>query len=83
MRAVVCPITGNKGEPLERVRKRFSRMLPELRSISYKKRHNRLILFSVKFQRLVGNLIEIYKLMRGIDRVDSFFFSPGWKYQIF
>ena len=51
---------------LERVQKRFTRMLPRLDGLSYKERLDRLEHFSHR-----GNLIEVYKIMRGIDQLDS------------
>ena len=42
-----------------------------MESISYEVRLNKLGLFSLERQRLKGDLIEVYKMMRGIDRVNS------------
>ena len=58
-------------EALERVQKRFTRMLPGLEGISYEERLEKLGLFSLVRRRLRGKLIEVYKIMRGMDRVDS------------
>ena len=38
---------------------------------SYEERLEKFGLFSLERQRLRGNLIEVYKIMRGMDRVDS------------
>jgi len=56
---------------LERLQKRFTRMLPGLDGLSYKERLVRLGLFSLESRRFRGELIEVYKIMRGIDKVDS------------
>ena len=53
------------------MQKRFTRMLPGLDSLSYKERLDRLGLFSLVRRRLRGDLIEVYKIMRGIDQLDS------------
>jgi len=53
------------------VQKIFTRMLPGLDGLSYKERLDRLGLFSLEHRRLRGDLIEVYKIMRGIDKVDS------------
>ena len=56
---------------MERVQKRFTRMLPGMEGISYEERLEKLGLFSLERRRLRGDLIEVYKIMRGMDRVDS------------
>ena len=58
-------------EALERVQKRFTRMLPGMEGISYEERLEKLGLFSLERRRLRGDMIEVYKIMRGMDRVDS------------
>ena len=42
-----------------------------MEGISYEERLEKLGLFSLERRRLRGNLMEVYKLMRGMDRVDS------------
>ena len=49
-------------EALERVQKRFTRMLPRLEGISYEERLEKLGLFSLERRRLRGDLIEVYKI---------------------
>ena len=58
-------------EALERVQKRFTRMLPGMEGISYGERLEKLDLFSLERRRLREDLIEVYKVVRGMDRVDS------------
>ena len=58
-------------ETIERVQRRFTRMLPGLGSMPYENRLSELGLFSLERRRIRGDLIEVYKMMRGIDRVDS------------
>ena len=65
-------------EALERVQKRLTRMLPGVEGMSYKERLDKPGLFSLERWGLRGALIEVYKIMRGIDRVDSHF--PELKY---
>ncbi|XP_059805558.1 uncharacterized protein LOC132380631 [Hypanus sabinus] len=55
-------------EALERVQRRFTRMLPGLESMNY---DQRLRLYCLERRRMTGNMIEVYKMLRGIDRVDS------------
>ncbi|XP_055495534.1 uncharacterized protein LOC129699607 [Leucoraja erinacea] len=52
---------------LERVQKRFMRMLPGLEGVIYRERLSRLRLYSLERRRLRGDLIEVYKIMRAID----------------
>ena len=54
-------------EALERVRRRFTRMLPGLEDRSYEERLRELGLFYLERRRLRGDLIEVYKMMRGIE----------------
>ena len=55
---------------IERVQRRFTRMLPGFQQLSYRDRLNKLGLYSLERRRLRGDLIEVFKMMRGIDRVD-------------
>ena len=58
-------------EPLERVHKRFTRVLPGMEGINYEETLKKLALFSLGRRRLGSDLIEVCKIMRGMDRVDS------------
>jgi len=58
-------------EVLERVQKRFTRMLPGLEDRNCTERLDKLGLFSLEWRRLRGDLIEVYIIMRGRDMVDS------------
>lgn len=53
-----------------------TRILPGLRGISCKARLDKLGLISLNCWRLRRDLIEVYKCMRGIDRVDSLNLFP-------
>ena len=45
-------------------------MVPGMRNFSYENRLVRLGLFSLEKRRLRGDLIEMFKIMKGLDRVD-------------
>eukprot|EP00061_Rhincodon_typus_P015981 g43948.t1 len=62
---------------LERVLKIFTRMLPGLEGLTYSERLNRLGLFSLEHRRLRGDLIEVYKIKKGMDRVYRQGLFPG------
>eukprot|EP00061_Rhincodon_typus_P013487 g39888.t1 len=53
---------------LERVQKRFTRMVLGMEGLSCKERLDRMGLFSLECRRLRGDLIEVYKIMRCMDR---------------
>jgi len=63
-------------EALERVQSRFTGMLPGMKGRSWEERLRELELFSPERRRMRGDLIEVYKMIRGIDRVDSQILFP-------
>eukprot|EP00061_Rhincodon_typus_P018754 g48061.t1 len=56
---------------VDRVWKRFTRMLLGMEGLRYKERLDRLRLFSLQHRRLRIDLIEIYKITRGMDRMNG------------
>eukprot|EP00061_Rhincodon_typus_P004415 g22512.t1 len=56
---------------LKRVLKRFTRMLLGVEGLSYKERLDSLGLLLLEHRRLRGDLIEVYKIMRAINRGDG------------
>ena len=61
---------------LERVQKRLTRMPTGLGGLSHKERLERLGVFSLEHRRFRGDLIEVYKIMRGTDQLDSRYLFP-------
>ena len=51
-------------------------MLPGVDGLSYKEKLDRLGLFSREHRRLRGDLLEVYKIMRGLDQLDRQYFFP-------
>ena len=62
-------------ELLERIQHRFTRMIPELRNLPYLQRLEELKLWTLEERRTRADLIEVYKIIRGISSVsfDTFF----------
>ena len=61
---------------LERVQRKFTRLVPGLEHFSYYERLDRLRLFSLEQRKHWGGLIKVYKIMRGINTVEWNYFSP-------
>ena len=45
-------------------------MIPSLRNVSYEERLKRLGMFSLRRRRLRGDMIEVFKMIHGMDRVN-------------
>ena len=60
---------------LEKVQRRATKLVPELRDMSYKERLDALGLYTLETRRLRCDLIETYKIMHGLEKVnvDKFF----------
>ena len=48
---------------------RFSRMIPELKALSYPERLSRLNLWSLEERRVRADLIEVYKMVHGLSAI--------------
>ena len=51
---------------IEGVQRRATRQLPELKSLSYEERLKKLQIPTLRFRRLRGDVIEVYKMLSGI-----------------
>ena len=49
---------------------RVTKLIPSIRHLSYEDRLKELNLFSLEKRRLRGQLIEVFKILRGFDNVD-------------
>ena len=56
-------------EMLKRTQRRATKIIPSLRNVSYEERLKRLVVFS-KPQETQGNMIEVFKMIHGIDKVN-------------
>ena len=55
---------------MKKVQKRMTRMLPDLKNMSYPERLKILGLTTLESHRLRGDLIEIFKIVKGFDNID-------------
>ena len=56
---------------IEGVQRRFTRLFPGMAGLSYEERLDRRGLYSLEFRRLRGDLIETYKILKGLDKLDA------------
>ena len=57
-------------ESLERVQRRATKMINGFQAMEYGERLKALNLFSLKYRRLRGDMIEVFKILNEIDKVD-------------
>ena len=65
-----CPYYQKDIAKLERVQRRVTKMIPSLRNKPYEERLKELDLFPLEHRRLRGDLIQVFKIIRGIDNMD-------------
>ena len=68
---VWSPWTNEDIETLENVQKKFVRMVSGLQGTTYEERLAELEILSLKNRRLQLDLTQVFKIVHGIDRVDS------------
>ena len=56
---------------IEGVQRRFTRLTPGLAGLSYVERLERLGLYTLEFRRMRGDLIETYKIIKGLDTLEA------------
>ena len=57
-------------EKLERIQRRVTKMIPRLRNKPYEERLKEMNLFSLSRRRMRGDLIEVYKIFKGLDNIN-------------
>ena len=63
-------------DTLERIQSRATKMIPELRDLSYEERLKECGLTTLETRRLRGDLIEVFKILNGYENIDrNMFFS--------
>ena len=63
-------------DTLERIQRRATKMIPELRDLSYEERLKECGLTTIETRRLRGDQIEVFKILNGYENIDrNMFFS--------
>ena len=65
-----CPSYRRDIDRLERVQARATKMIPEIRGLSYQERLKKLNMNSLEVRRTKLDLIQTYKILNGVDNVD-------------
>ena len=60
---------GKDKELIERVQRRFTRIIPDLKDLSYEQRLAKTKLWSLEDRRTRADLIEVYKIFHGLSAV--------------
>ena len=66
----MSPINVNDADMLEAVQRRATKIIPSLRNLPYEERLKRLRMFSLKRRRHRGDMIEMFTMIHGIDKVN-------------
>ena len=64
------PINEKDADTLEWVQRRATKMILGLRNLSYEERLKRLGMFSLRRRRLKDDMIEVFRRIHGIDKVN-------------
>ena len=67
---------------LERVQRRATRMVPSLKDLPYADRLKQLKLPSLCYRRRRGDMIQLYKIIHGLDRLDPSIFFERSSYSV-
>lgn len=69
--SIYYPTTKKNKKIIENVQRRATRIVPQLRGLSYEDRLKALNLPSLEYRRQRGDMIIVFKIIRGIDFIDS------------
>ena len=60
---------------LERIQRRFTRMIPGLKNLKYEERFRKLNLWTLEDRRVRADLIEVFQIVRGVSSIkpETFF----------
>ena len=65
-----CPYLKKDIEIIERVQHRATKLIGECAGLSYNDRWDRACLITLEKRRLRGDLIQVFRLIKGIDKID-------------
>ena len=57
-------------DTLERIQRRATKIIPELRYLSYEERLKECGLTTLETRRLIGDQIEVFKILNGYENID-------------
>ena len=67
----MVPIHQKEQEINENIQRRATRMIPELKGLSYTDRLQHLKLFSMDHRRKRGDMIQLFKILNGFENIDA------------
>ena len=56
---------------LEKIQKRATKMIPQLSHLTYAERLKELDMFTLRSRRIRGDIIQVFKMFKGIDNLDA------------
>ena len=59
---------------LERIKRRATKMIPELINLSYEERLKECGLTTLETRRFIGDQIEVFYILNGYDNIDRYIF---------
>ena len=65
------PYTKKNKKLIENIQRRETRMIPELKGLSYTDRLQHLKLFSMDYRKKRGDMIQLFKILNGFENIDA------------
>ena len=71
METIWYPVTKKNKQSIENLHCRATKIVPEIKDLSYEERLRELNLPTLEYHRRRGDLIQWFKILHGIDDIDS------------